>query len=50
MSNEELGKRLNSAVIEEEKARILCNYIIDATQSPEQVLQQVIDIIKKREL
>lgn len=50
MSNEELGKRLNSAVIEEEKAKILCNYMIDATQSPEQVLQQVIDIIKNREL
>lgn len=47
MSNEELEKRLNSAVIEEQKANLICNYIIDATQTPQEVLHQVLEIIKK---
>lgn len=47
MSNEELQKRLNSALIEEQKAREICDYIIDATQSPEQVFTEVMQIIKK---
>jgi dephospho-CoA kinase len=34
MSDEELEKRLKSALFEEEQARVLCDYIIDATKKP----------------
>lgn len=47
MSDEELQKRLNSAIMEEQKAQKLCDHIIDATVSPEQVLHMVLEIIKK---
>ncbi len=41
----ELEKRLISAKNEREQAKKYCTSIIDATQSPEQVLQEVLDII-----
>ncbi|MDD5769559.1 MAG: hypothetical protein PHE25_01220 [Candidatus Gracilibacteria bacterium] len=45
MSNEELEKRINSSIIEEQKAKVLCNYIIDATKSEKEVLEEVLKII-----
>ncbi len=48
MSDEELEKRLKSAIFEEQHARSLCDYMIDATQSPEKVLEEVLKIIKRR--
>jgi dephospho-CoA kinase len=47
MSDEELKKRLKSALFEEEQARVLCDHMIDATRAPEQVLQEVLKIIQK---
>lgn len=47
MSDDELQKRLTSALFEEEQARVLCDYMIDATQTPETVLDEVLKIIKK---
>lgn len=47
MSDEELERRLNSAIVEEEKAGHLCDYIIDATLSPEAVLETFLHILKK---
>jgi hypothetical protein len=32
--------------MEEKEARLLCDYMLDATQSPDKVLQEVLDIIK----
>ena len=46
MSSEELERRLSSAIIEEEKARELCDFIIDATLSEKEVLNKVLEIIK----
>lgn len=48
MSDEELEKRLKSAIFEEEQARVLCDHIIDATQSPQHVLDEVLEIIKNK--
>lgn len=48
MSSDELQKRLNSAIIEEQKARILCDYMIDATQSPKDVLRDFLEILNKK--
>ena len=45
--SKELKNRMNSAITEEEKAKKLCNYIIDATACEEEVLQQVLKIIQK---
>ncbi len=47
MSNEELQKRIGSALMEEQKAKEMCDYIIDATKSPQEVLFEVMQIIKK---
>jgi hypothetical protein len=33
--------------MEENKAKELCNYIIDSTQKQEDVLKEVLEIIKK---
>lgn len=46
MSNKELQNRINSAIIEEKEAKKYCDYIIDATQSPEKVLEEVLKIIR----
>ena len=46
MSDEELEKRINSAIVEERKAREICDYIIDATASEQEVLEEFLRIIK----
>ena len=46
ITEEELNRRENSAIMEEKEARQLCDYMLDATQSPEKVLKEVLDIIK----
>lgn len=46
MSDDELSRRLSSAIIEEQKAKSLCDYMIDATLSPEEVLEQTLKIMK----
>ena len=46
ITEEELKRREDSAIMEEKEARQLCDYMLDATQSPEKVLKEVLDIIK----
>ena len=46
INEEELVRREESAIMEEKEARLLCDYMLDATQSPDKVLQEVLDIIK----
>ncbi len=41
------NNRIESAVFEREQAKKYCDYIIDATQTPEQILQEVLKIIRK---
>ena len=48
MSDEELQKRINSSIIEEQKALELCDYMIDATQSKTEVFEKVLEIIQKK--
>lgn len=48
MSQEELKNRIHSAEIETQKAQNICNYIIDATQTQEDVFSQVSQIIQKK--
>jgi guanylate kinase len=43
---DDIQNRLESADLEREQAEKYCDYIIDASQSPEQVLSEVLDIIK----
>jgi guanylate kinase len=43
----DIKNRLESASIEREQANKYCDYIIDASQSPEKVLEKVLQIIKK---
>ncbi len=45
ITEEELNRREKSAKMEEEEARKLCDYMLDATQTPEKVLKEVLDII-----
>jgi|GEM_PF-1726234 len=47
ISQKELKKRLTSADSEREKAQELCDYIIDATQDPTDVLSEVMKILYK---
>lgn len=47
MTNEELQRRISSAIVEEDKAKIMCDFIIDATKNEEEVLEEVLKIIKK---
>lgn len=42
---EVLIRREESAIMEEKEARQLCDYMLDATQSKEKVLQEFLDII-----
>lgn len=46
MNNNELQKRINSSIIEEKKAKKLCDYIIDATVSEEEILNNFLKIFK----
>lgn len=43
---QDIENRLESANLEREQAKKYCDYIIDASQSPEQVLTEVLEIIK----
>ena len=45
MTNGELENRLNSAKMEINKSKELFNHIIDATQTPEQVLNDILKIL-----
>jgi len=45
ITEEELQSRENSAIMEEKEARLLCDYMLDATQTPEKVFKEVLDII-----
>jgi hypothetical protein len=38
--------REKSAIMEEQEARKHCDYMLDATQSPEKILKEVLEIIK----
>jgi len=44
---EELEKRAESMKHEREKAAEICDHIIDATQTPEKVMEDVLEIMKK---
>lgn len=44
-SEQVLLNREESAIMEENEARKYCDYMLDATQSPEKVLKEVLDII-----
>jgi hypothetical protein len=48
MINEELNRRINSAIIEEQEAKNLCDHIINATNTPENILIEVLEIINKK--
>lgn len=48
MSDEEFQRRLNSSIIEQEKAQILCDYIIDATKSEKEVLKEFLKIFNSK--
>lgn len=43
----DISNRLESANLERQQAKKYCDYIIDASHSPEQVLAEVLDIIKR---
>jgi uncharacterized membrane protein len=52
MSDEELNRRLSTALIEKEKSEKLCDYIIDAYEggeekSEEEILKEFLSIIKE---
>ena len=48
MTNEELQNRINSAKMEISKSREFFDYIVDSTQTPEEVMQDVLEIIKNK--
>lgn len=43
---EDIENRIESTIFEREQAQKYCDYIIDATQSPEEVLSEVLKIMK----
>jgi len=45
---DELSRRIWSAIMEEKEARLYCDFILDATQSPENVKKEVLQIIKSK--
>lgn len=45
ITESELLSREKSAILEETEARQYCDYMLDATQEPEKVLREVLDII-----
>lgn len=47
MNDIEFQKRIQSSIVEEEKAKKMCNFMIDATKSETEVLQEVLSIINK---
>ena len=47
MPDEELNRRINSAIVEEEEGEKLCDHIIDATLNPEEVCNKFVEIVNK---
>ena len=48
MSNEELQNRINSAKMEISKSKEFFDHIVDATKNPEDVMRDVLEIIKNK--
>lgn len=48
MSDEELNRRINTAIIEEEKAKKLCDYMIDANLSEDVILEEFLRIVREK--
>ncbi len=48
ISKDELERRISSALTEEKEARLYCDFMLDATQSPEDVKKEVLQIIKSK--
>lgn len=48
MNDEELQRRKNTAIMENEKSKEICNYVIDATKSKEGVLEEALQIIENK--
>jgi hypothetical protein len=48
MESGELKRRLNTALIEKEKSEKICDYIIDATKTKEEILNEFLEILKKK--
>ncbi len=48
ISKDELDRRILSALTEEKEARLHCDFMLDATQSPEDVKEEVLQIIKSK--
>ena len=46
ITKQELQEREKSAIMEEQQARLYCDYMLDATQPEDKVLKEVLDIIK----
>ena len=46
ISDDELERRINSAIIEEEESKKYCDYLIDATKTPIEVKNEVMEIIQ----
>lgn len=44
---QDIANRIESTTFERDQAHKYCDFIIDATQSPEVILQKVLDIIKE---
>jgi hypothetical protein len=43
-----LQRRIDSAIMEEQEARLHCDFMLDGTQSPEDVKNEVMQIIKSK--
>ncbi len=48
ISEDELFRRIDSAIMEEKEARLYCDYMLDAIQTPEDVKNEVLQIIKSK--
>ncbi len=46
MSDEEYEKRIKSSIFEEEELMKYCDYVIDATLSPEEVVEKFLEIVE----
>ena len=46
MSDEEYERRLSSALLEEEELMKYCDYTIDATLSPEGVMEKFLELVR----
>lgn len=48
MTNEELDRRINTSIMEENEAKEICDFIIDATKDKEEVFREVLEVIKSK--